>query len=97
MSETGWLSQLKDWNQRKECLREEPAINLLTTSAPLPSIRVHTLHPHGTWGLGCMTRRAGASAPLPWLQEGVTQQLLGTGSEVGVRFKGSEEEGLGLS
>lgn len=58
---------------------------------------VHFLHPQSTWGLGSRTRRAGAAAPLPWLQEGVAQQLLGTGSEAGIWFKSSKEEGLSLS
>lgn len=44
-----------------------------------------------------MPRRARAAAPLPWLKEGVSQQLLGTGSKAGIWLKSSEEEGLGLS
>lgn len=36
MSETVWLSQLKDWKHRKEPLKEEQAVSLLASSAPLP-------------------------------------------------------------
>lgn len=98
MSETGWLSQLKDWSQWKGHLREGQAINQSSQQLITSALHcVHFLHPQSTWGLGSIARRAGAAAPLPWLQEGVVQQFLGTGSEAGIWFKSSEEEGLGLS
>lgn len=36
MSETVWLSQLKDWKYWKGCLRQEQAVSLLTLPTPLP-------------------------------------------------------------
>lgn len=40
MSETVWLSQLKDWKDRKGRLREEQAVSLFASSTPLPFTRL---------------------------------------------------------
>lgn len=77
MSETGWLSRLKEWDWRKGHLREEQSCQL----GPLPPSQLHNpsalqcVHPAtskhlravehvgGSWGCGSFFQAAGRGPP----------------------------------